>query len=94
MGIGRRASQPAKEKARAPGTAEKIWTYGLKTVRGDTVLSRFLATGECGESPAGLSGGSDDRSNGRRPDHPLLSFGALHSGCDHQLAARPMGAPR
>ena len=26
-------------------------------MRGDTVLSRFLATGECGDSPAGPSGG-------------------------------------
>jgi hypothetical protein len=57
MGIGRRASQPARENAGDPGTSAKIWTYGLKTVRGDTGFSRFLATGECGWNSAGLSGG-------------------------------------
>ena len=41
-------------------------------MRGDTVLSRFLATSECGECPAGLSGGGTEPSNGRPPDHPLF----------------------
>jgi hypothetical protein len=38
IGIGTRASHPAKEKATEPGTAAKIRAYGLKTVRGDTAV--------------------------------------------------------
>src|SRR5512133_3167381 len=35
IGMGRRATQPAKENAADPGTAKRR-TYGPKTVRGDT----------------------------------------------------------
>jgi hypothetical protein len=47
MGMGNRATQPAKENAADPGTVKRR-AYGPKTVRGDTGFSRSLATSECG----------------------------------------------
>src|ERR671920_576415 len=74
--MGNRESQPAKEKAPEPGTANSR-AYGEKNVRGDTVFSRFLVAGECGNAPpdpratdallspgTALAGGGDDLGTG------------------------------
>src|SRR5215210_2074935 len=54
--MGSRASQPAKEKAPAPGTANRR-AYGLKNVRGDTGVLALPGHRRVRGSPAGPSGG-------------------------------------
>src|SRR5215210_6796147 len=71
--MGSRASQPAKEKAPAPGTANRR-AYGLKNVRGDTAVLALPGHRRVRGSPAGPSGGAPTVATGG-DDPPAVSGG-------------------
>src|SRR5215210_1736634 len=71
--MGSRASQPAKEKAPAPGTANRR-AYGLKNVRGDTAVLALPGHRRVRGSPAGPSDGAPTVATGD-DDPPAVSGG-------------------